>query len=59
MTATNFKTARPGEFALNTVDEIDNVFRDTGVMIDLSQAVDNEFIAVDVTREILNKLTAS
>ena len=56
MTATNFKTAKPNEFTLNTVDEIDSVFRDTGVMIDLSQAVDNEFIAVDVTKEILNKI---
>lgn len=52
----NFKTSQPGEFTLNTVDEIDSVFRDTGVMIDLSQAVDNEFIAVDVVREIFNKI---
>lgn len=52
----NFKTSQPGEFTLNTVDEIYNVFRDTGVMIDLGQAVDNEFIAVDVVERLLAEI---
>ena len=59
MTKQNFKPAKPSEFALNTIDEIEGVFRDTGIMLDLGKAVHNEFIAVNVSKEILNNLTAS
>ena len=48
---TNFKLC-----LINTVDEIENVFADTGIMLDFSQAIDNEILAVEVTEEILKSL---
>lgn len=50
--ATNFKLC-----LINTIDEIDNVFADTGIMLDFGHAVDNEMMAVEVTEEILKSLT--
>lgn len=48
---TNFKLC-----LINTIDELENVFADTGIMLDFGQAVDNEMAAVEVTQEILKSL---
>lgn len=49
--ATNFKLC-----LINTVDEIDNVFVDTGIMLDFVNAVDNEMLAVEVVEQTLINL---
>lgn len=51
MTTTNFKLC-----LINTVDELENVFADTGIMLDFGQAVDNEFIATDTVKGWLDVL---
>ena len=48
---TNFKLC-----LINTIDELENVFADTGIMLDFGQAVDNEMMAVEVTEKILKSL---
>lgn len=48
---TNFKLC-----LINTVDELDNVFTDTGIMLDFGHAVDNEMLAVEVTEKTLKSL---
>lgn len=51
MMETNFKLC-----LINTVDEIETVFADTGIMLDFGHAVDNEMLAVEVTENILKSL---
>lgn len=53
---TNFKPAKPSECLIFAIDEIEDTFRDTGIMLDLGQAIDNEIIAVNVVSEFLNGL---
>jgi hypothetical protein len=48
---TNFKLC-----LINTIDELGNVFADTGIMLDFGNAVDNEMAAVDVVEKILESL---
>lgn len=54
--ATNFEPANPEWCVFNLVDELDNVFADTGIMLDFGHAVDNEMMAVDVVERVLNKI---
>lgn len=53
---TNFEPANPEWCVFNLVDELDNVFADTGIMLDLGHAVDNEMLAIEVTEKILKSL---
>ena len=53
---TNFEPANPEWSVFNLVDELENVFSDTGIMLDFGNAVDNEMLAVEVTEKILNKI---
>lgn len=48
---TNFKLC-----LINTIDELENVFADTGIMLDFGQAIDNEILAVDVVEDVLESL---
>ena len=48
---TNFKLC-----LINTIDELDNVFADTGIMLDFGNAVDNEMLAVEVVEGVLKSL---
>lgn len=48
---TNFKLC-----LINTVDELENVFADAGIMLDFGNAIDNEMIAVEVVEKILKSL---
>lgn len=52
----NFEPANPEWCVFNLVDELDNVFADTGIMLDFGQAIDNEILAVDVTEKTLKSL---
>lgn len=48
---TNFKLC-----LINTIDELENVFADTGIMLDFGHAVDNEMMAVEVVERVLNEI---
>lgn len=48
---TNFKLC-----LINTIDELENVFADTGIMLDFGQAIDNEIMAVDVVEDVLESI---
>lgn len=52
----NFKPAIPEHCVINTVDEMDNVFNDTGKMLYFDVAIDNEFIATDAVKGWLDVL---
>lgn len=52
----NFKPAIPDFCLINTVDEMDNVFIDTGIMLDFGDAIDIEFIATDTAKGWLDVL---
>lgn len=54
--ATNFEPENPEWCVFNLVDELENVFADTGIMLDFGQAIDNEMMAVEVTEKILKSL---
>lgn len=53
---TNFEPANPEWCVFNLVDELENVFADAGIMLDFSQAIDNEILAVDVVENVLINL---
>lgn len=55
----NFTPAATSECVINTVDEMDDVFWDYGIMLDFGQAIDNEMAAVDVVSGILESLLKS
>jgi len=48
---TNFKLC-----LINTIDELESVFADTGIMLDFGQAIDNEILAVYVVEQALINL---
>ena len=53
----NLTPAIPGECVINTVDEMDDVFWDYGVMLDFGHAIENEIMAaVEVVDGILESL---
>lgn len=49
--ATNFKLC-----LINTIDELDNVFADTGIMLQFGQAIDNEMIATEVVEKAIGDI---
>ena len=53
----NFKPAIPDHCVINTVDEMDSVFNDTGVMLDFGDAIDSEITAIDTVKEWLGDLS--
>lgn len=57
--AMNFEAANPEWCVINTVDEMDNVFADTGIMLDFHTAIDNEMKAVEVVEGVLQKLSSN
>lgn len=52
----NFEPAIPDHCVINTVDEMDSVFSDTGIMLYFDVAIDIEFIATDTVKGWLNVL---
>lgn len=52
----SFKPAIPDHCVINTVDEMDSVFSDTGRMLCFDDAIDNEFIATDTVKGWLDAL---
>ena len=52
----NFKPAIPDHCVINTVDEMDSVFNDTGIMLYFDVAIDIEFIATDTAKGWLDVL---
>lgn len=56
MATTNFEPAKPNWCVINTINEMNNVFIDTGVMLYFDAAIHNEDIAVDVVESIINKM---
>lgn len=52
----SFKPAIPDHCVINTVDEMDNVFLDTGKMLYFDEAIDNEFIATNTVKWWLDVL---
>lgn len=54
-----FETANPNWCLLNTALEIDDVFFDSGVMLDFGQAIENEIAATDVVKSALQKLSSN
>lgn len=53
----NFKPAIPDFCLINTVDEMDNVFIDTGIMLNFGDAIDSEIAAIDTVKEWLGDLS--
>lgn len=54
--ATNFEPANLDHCVINTIDEMADVFCDTGIDIYFDAAVENEDIAVDVVKLALKNL---
>lgn len=54
--AMKFEPAIPDHCIINTANEMDDVFIDTGIILDFGGAIDNEFIATDTVKGWLDVL---